>query len=60
MEMEEDEPVSSSEAQQSPTLATAHGAGPVDTRSGPRNTLQNDIWYAQPHSGLSEIHVWRL
>ena len=45
--MEEDEPLSSSEA---PRACTGHGGRPVDTSSGPRNTLQTDILYARPHA----------
>ena len=43
--MEEDEPLSSSEA---PRPCTGLGARPVDTSSGPRNTLQTDILYTRP------------
>jgi hypothetical protein len=44
--MEDDEPLSSSEAQRAP--CTGLGARPVDTSSRPRNTLQTDILYTRP------------
>ena len=34
---------------------TGLGGRPVDTSSGPRNTLQAYIWYARPNSDRSEM-----